>query len=66
MRAACKVRISAKLIRARDDRHLWSQAYERDLTDILTLQADVARVIASEIRVSLRPEDDNGSRRPNA
>jgi serine/threonine protein kinase len=57
-RAAGKVRISAKLIRVRDDRHLWSQAYERNLTDVLTLQAEVARAIASEIRVSLGPEDE--------
>jgi len=58
-RAGAKVRITAQLIRARDDRHLWSQRYERDLTNILTLQAEVARAIALEMRASLRPEESN-------
>ncbi|HJZ96333.1 MAG TPA: protein kinase [Candidatus Solibacter sp.] len=53
-KAGNTVRISAKLIRARGDQHLWSQKYERDLTDVLTLQADVARSIASEIQGSLK------------
>ena len=51
-----KVRISAQLIRARDDRHLWSQKYERDLTDILALQGEVARAIALQVHASLKPE----------
>ena len=50
-RTADKVRITAQLIRARDDHHLWSQKYERDLTNILTLQGEVARAVALEIRV---------------
>jgi tetratricopeptide (TPR) repeat protein len=54
-----KVRINAQLIRARDDRHLWSQKYERDLTDILALQGDVARAIALEINASLKPEESS-------
>ena len=48
-----KVRITAQLIRARDDRHLWSEKYERDLADVLALQGDVARAIASQIRIKL-------------
>jgi eukaryotic-like serine/threonine-protein kinase len=54
-----KVRITAQLIRARDERHMWSQKYERDLTDVLTLQGEVARALASEIRVSLKPDENN-------
>src|SRR6185295_10176745 len=50
-------RITAQLIRAKDDRHLWSQKYERDLTDVLALQGEVARAIAWEVRASLRPEE---------
>lgn len=53
-KAGNTVRIAAKLIRARGDQHLWSQKYERDLTDVLTLQAEVARSIASEIQGSLK------------
>ena len=51
-----KVRISAQLIRARDDRHLWSGKYERELTDVLGLQSEVARAIAEEIRIKLTPQ----------
>jgi TolB-like protein len=50
-----KVRITAQLIRARDDRHLWSEEYERDLTDVLRLQSEVARAVAREIRIKLTP-----------
>ena len=63
-RSGDRVRISAKLICGCDDRHLWSQKYERDLTDILTLQGEVARAIALEIRASLRPDESNRLNEP--
>jgi TolB-like protein/DNA-binding winged helix-turn-helix (wHTH) protein len=52
-----RVRITADLIQARDERHLWSERYERELADILFLQSDVARHIAREIRIQLTPEE---------
>jgi TolB-like protein/Tfp pilus assembly protein PilF len=55
LRSGDRVRITAQLIDARDDRHLWSESYERDLRDVLTLQGDVARTIAVEIDVTLEP-----------
>jgi TolB-like protein/DNA-binding winged helix-turn-helix (wHTH) protein/lipoprotein NlpI len=55
MQSGQKVRITAQLIRARDDRHLWSEEYERDLSDVLRLQSEVARAVAGEIRVKLTP-----------
>jgi TolB-like protein len=48
-----KVRITAQLIRARDDRHVWSEKYERDLGDILILQSEVAQAIAGQIQGKL-------------
>ncbi|MFN0170021.1 MAG: protein kinase domain-containing protein [Bryobacteraceae bacterium] len=51
------VRISAQLIRAREDRHIWSQKYERNLTNVSTLQAEVAQAIALQIKGSLKPEE---------
>ena len=54
-----KVRITAQLIRARDDRHLWSGEYERNLTDVLPLQSEVARAIASQIEIKLTPEEQH-------
>jgi tetratricopeptide (TPR) repeat protein len=50
------VRIIAQLIRASDDGHLWSGRYERELRDILHLQAEIAESIAGQIRKLVRPE----------
>ena len=48
-----RVRISAQLIRVRDQLHLWAQDYDRDFSDFLALQSDVARDIASQIQLRL-------------
>lgn len=53
LRAGDAVRITVQLIDARTDRSLWSQSYERDLKDVLTLQRQVAEAIAREIRLEL-------------
>ena len=53
LRSGDRVRITAQLIHAATDKHLWGQGYERDLRDALVLQADVARAIAEEIRVKV-------------
>ncbi len=50
VRSGGRVRITAQLIDAKTDRHLWANSYERDLRDVLTLQAEVARAVAQEIR----------------
>ena len=52
-----RVRVSAQLIEASNDRSLWSESYERRLGDIFALQDEVARNIAHEIRAQLTPED---------
>jgi TolB-like protein/DNA-binding winged helix-turn-helix (wHTH) protein/Tfp pilus assembly protein PilF len=54
-RDAGRVRITAKLIRVNDQTNLWAQDYDRNLTDILSLQNDVAGAIAREIRLKLPP-----------
>jgi TolB-like protein/DNA-binding winged helix-turn-helix (wHTH) protein len=56
-RSADRVRITAQLIYAPTDEHLWAETYERDVHDVLTLQDEVARAIAREIRVNLTPEE---------
>ena len=56
-RAGQRVRITAQLIEAPTDRHLWARSYERDLRDVLNLQKDVAEAIVSEIRVKLTPQE---------
>jgi tetratricopeptide (TPR) repeat protein len=57
LRSGGQVRITAQLIEARDDKHLWSDSYEGDLRDALTLQNTVARAIAEQIRISLNPQE---------
>ena len=57
MRAGDRVRITAQLIHAASDRHLWARTYERDLQDVLQLQSEVARAIAEEIQVTLTPQE---------
>jgi TolB-like protein/DNA-binding winged helix-turn-helix (wHTH) protein len=56
-RSENRVRVTAQLIDAASDRHLWAKSYERDLKDVLALQDEVARDIAEEIRVKLTPEE---------
>lgn len=51
--SGAKVRITAQLIRARDDRHLWSGKYERDVADVLAVQGEVARAVADQIQAQL-------------
>ena len=62
LRVGEAVRITVQLIDARTDRSLWSQSYERDLTDVLALQRQVAEAIAREIRLELATEADVGAR----
>jgi hypothetical protein len=56
LRSGKRVRISTQLVYAPTDRHLWSEAYERDLGDVLKLQAEVAEAITQQIRLKLTPE----------
>jgi len=51
------VRITAQLIHAASDQHLWAESYERDFRDILSLQTEIVRQVASEIKVILTPEE---------
>jgi TolB-like protein/DNA-binding winged helix-turn-helix (wHTH) protein/Flp pilus assembly protein TadD len=51
-----RVRITAQLIHAETDTHVWADSYEREFQDILQLQNDVAGAIAREIHVKLAPE----------
>jgi len=53
IRSGDRVRITAQLIDARTDQHLWAEKYDRDFRDILTLQSEVAQQIATEIGVNL-------------
>jgi TolB-like protein/DNA-binding winged helix-turn-helix (wHTH) protein/Flp pilus assembly protein TadD len=67
-RSGDKVRITAQLIEARTDQHVWAEVYNRDLRDVVTLQGEVARDIAQKIRIAVTPEERaqlTGARRIN-
>jgi tetratricopeptide (TPR) repeat protein len=64
LRSGDKVRITAQLIRAADDRHLWAGSYERELRDILALQGGAAEAIAGEIQGRLRTNETRLASRP--
>jgi len=57
LRSGDQVRITAQLIEASADKHLWSQSYEGELRDTLAVQNKVARAIADQIRISLNPQE---------
>jgi TolB-like protein/DNA-binding winged helix-turn-helix (wHTH) protein len=56
MRAENEVRITAQLIDARSDRHVWAEQYDRELARVLEIQSEVARAVAGQIALSLTPE----------
>ena len=58
-RSGDKVRITAQLIDAREDKHLWANSFERSSHDVLALQAEVASAIAREINVRLTPSEQS-------
>ena len=57
LRSGDQVRITAQLIQASDDRHLWSHSYEGELRDVLALQNRVASAIAQQIQINLKPKE---------
>jgi TolB-like protein/cytochrome c-type biogenesis protein CcmH/NrfG len=57
LRAGDRVRITAQLIDAPKEMHLWAESYERDLRDVLALQSEVAQAIARQVQVKLTPQD---------
>jgi TolB-like protein/Flp pilus assembly protein TadD len=56
-RSGGRVRITAQLINASTDRHLWAEAYEREAGDVLKLQSEVARAIAQQVQAQLTPQE---------
>jgi TolB-like protein/DNA-binding winged helix-turn-helix (wHTH) protein/Flp pilus assembly protein TadD len=57
LRSGNQVRITAQLIQAPADKHLWAQSYEGDVRDSLALQKRVARAIAEQIRITVTPHE---------
>jgi len=56
-RAGGRVRVTAQLIRAAPEAHMWANSFDQDISDVLKLEADVAGAITREIRLQLTPEE---------
>jgi TolB-like protein/DNA-binding winged helix-turn-helix (wHTH) protein/Tfp pilus assembly protein PilF len=56
-RAGGKVRVTAQLIDARTNTHLWAETYDRELTDVFAIQSDIARAIATQFQAKLAPNE---------
>lgn len=59
MQIGDRVRITAQLIQAPTDKHLWAKDYEGDARDVLALQQQVAKAIAAEVKVQLTPQEQS-------
>src|SRR2546421_1113238 len=57
-KAAGRVRITAQLIDAANDSHLWAERYDRDLTDIFAIQDEISLAIVDALKVKLLPEEE--------
>jgi TolB-like protein/DNA-binding winged helix-turn-helix (wHTH) protein/Tfp pilus assembly protein PilF len=66
LRSGNQVRITAQLIQAPTDRHLWAKSYESVLRDTLAVQKQVAAAIAEEVRINLTPQEQLGLRNAKA
>lgn len=58
-RAGTRLRITAQLIRSEDGFHIWSETYDRELTDIFDIQDEIAAAVAEELALSLGLETEN-------
>jgi TolB-like protein/DNA-binding winged helix-turn-helix (wHTH) protein len=66
LRSGDRVRITAQLIRTATDRHIWAEAYDGDLKDVLSLQARVAEAITNEVKLNLTAEESGRLRQARA
>lgn len=53
VRSGGRVRVTAQLVHAPTDRHLWARSYERRMEDVLALQGELSRAIAEEVRLTV-------------
>jgi adenylate cyclase len=64
-KAGNKIRVTAQLIDVRDDRHVWTHSYDRNLDDVFGVQTDIAKQVSDALRVKiLAPEIDRIQKRP--
>jgi TolB-like protein/DNA-binding winged helix-turn-helix (wHTH) protein/Tfp pilus assembly protein PilF len=66
IRSGERVRVTAQLLQASTDQHLWAETYDRDRGDVLKLQGEVADSIAQQVRAQLTPQQQAQLRSPHA
>jgi TolB-like protein/DNA-binding winged helix-turn-helix (wHTH) protein/Tfp pilus assembly protein PilF len=66
VRSGQRVRVTAQLLEARTDRHIWAETYDRDRGDVLKLQGEVAAAIAQQVRAQITPEQHEQMSRAGA
>ena len=66
VRSGHRVRVTAQLVQALTDQHLWAETYEHDLGDVLKLQGEVADAIAQQVRAQLTPTQQSQLRQGSA
>src|SRR2546421_5424428 len=57
-KSANTLRVTAQLVRASDSSHLWSQTYDRDLTDVFKVQDEIAGKVVAALKVTLLPTQE--------
>jgi TolB-like protein/DNA-binding winged helix-turn-helix (wHTH) protein len=62
LRSGTRVRITAQLIDAATDKHIWSGSFEGEMADVFALQASIARAITAELNLSLSPQNQDRSK----
>lgn len=62
-KAGQRVRVTAQLINSEDNRHLWSETYNRELKDIFAIQTDISQTVAKSLRVKLLEKEKERIRR---
>jgi tetratricopeptide (TPR) repeat protein len=63
-RAGNRVRVTAQLIDARTDTHLWAERYDRDLADVFAIQSEIAKTIADQLRAKISPSEKGAIEKP--
>jgi eukaryotic-like serine/threonine-protein kinase len=58
MKSGARVRITAQLVDGGTDQQIWAKSYERELSDVLAMQGEVARAIADEVQAHLTPREE--------
>ena len=58
-RAGSKVRVTGQLIHAATDEHVWAKAYDRDITDVFAIQAELSQAIAAALQAAISPAEQS-------